>query len=90
MEKDGESVTGSEETKAPPTKTVSEKDLMEESKDKWEAEDKPIITREDKKKNKPSAAKKRGFYKKCLKRSSATDDIDSIAPLKEPEATAKS
>ena len=88
MEKEGESVTGGEEAKTTPITKASEKDLAEESKDKWDIEDKPIITREDKKKNKPSAAKKRGFYKKCLKRSSATDDIDSIGISKEADASA--
>jgi hypothetical protein len=46
-----------------------------------------IITREDKKRTAPSAANKRGFYKKALKRSSATDDIDSISKSKESEVT---
>ena len=50
-------------------------------KENWEAEDAKIVTREDKKKR--SAASKRGFYKKVLKRSSATDDIDSITTSKE-------
>ena len=63
-------------------------DFDEESKDKWGEMAEPlIITREDKKRTAPSAAKKRGFYKKSLKRSSATDDIDSITKSKESEVT---
>ena len=53
-------------------------------------EDPIIITREEKAKDKPSAASKRGFYKKALKRSSATDDIDSIANSKESGVTGSS
>lgn len=50
----------------------------EEDDDKWEIEGMGIVTREEKNTDKPSIAAKRGLYKKALKRSSATDDIDSI------------
>ncbi len=70
-------------------KTPLEKELVEEEKDKIEEGEKVIITREDKKK-KASNARKRGFYKKCLKRSSATDDIDSLTMPKEGTTTVKS
>ncbi|CAI2379572.1 unnamed protein product [Moneuplotes crassus] len=79
-----------------PSSLEDKKELDEESKDqvddpkecppasseKPDSEESPkIITREDKKKM--SGAKKRGFYKRCLKRSSATDDIDSLTVVKQ-------
>ena len=72
------------------SKKSIEGNLEEEAKDTWDPDQPEIITREDRKKNKPNAAKKRGFYKKCLKRSSATDDIDSIGQSKGGESTSSS
>ena len=41
-----------------------------------------IVTREEKDKRKTDIDAKRGFYKKWMKRSSATDDIDTISKSK--------
>lgn len=60
-----------------------DEELKDEANDKWDLDEPKIITREEKSKSKASAASKRGFYKKTLKRSSATDDIDSISKSNE-------
>ena len=68
-------------------KNSTDKENEEESKDVCDMAESDIVTREDKKKAKPSAAKKRGMYKKALKRSSATDDIDMISKDKDEQLT---
>ena len=68
-------------------KLTNDGDCEEECKDTCDIVEPAIVTREDKKKGKPSASKKRGMYKKALKRSSATEDIDLVSKSKDEQLT---
>ena len=78
MEENNNKIATIEESKIPSDGPIDKDELQEKEDESTDATYTKIITKEDKNGNKKTASSKRSNYKRALKRSSATDDIDSL------------